>query len=571
MIVRCSIFIKKLKMKYYSLLACLLLFISCKNKTTVTDTDKEITPRYVWEAQNDSLAIAKTQELENARMHLKLINAQGKDKNEIWKDVMGDIVSLPLERIKEISPLVLEQDIPTIQGHIKNGKLNYEELTIFYLDRIVRFESDPAKALNAVISLNPNAVAQARKLDKEAKDVNPYSVYGMPILLKDNIGTEGMKTTAGAIALQDNMASDAFITERLEAGNAIILGKANLSEWAYFLCSGCPVGYSAVGGQTINPYGRLQFESGGSSSGSGASIAANYAVAAIGTETSGSILSPSSQNNLVGLKPTIGLLSRSGIVPISSHLDTPGPMTKNVIDNAIVLQALQGKDAKDSYSFSTTDNYINAVTSGSLEGVRMGYIKAYMSDTLYMNTIEKLKQTKATLIEVDMQRVAMPGFLSILNKDMEADLVTYYNTNVATTIPHRSIEELVAFNKADTTLYVPYGQQLFEGILIDSTSSEGLKDIKENLMEVSRNYFAKALSKDDKNQNVDVLLSINNFDAGYAAVAHYPVLTIPMGFSEEGEPKNITLIVPSKNESLLYKIGVGIEQKLQARKLPKGY
>ena len=560
-------------MKYFTLFCYLFLLVSCKNETAViVDTEKEIEPRYVWKAQNDSLALASTQKLENARMHLKLIDAQGRDKNDTWKDVMADIVSLSLDRIKEITPLVLEQDIPTIQGHIKAGKFTYEELTIFYLDRIVRFESDPEKALNAVISLNSNAVAQARKLDKDGKEnVDPYSMYGMPILLKDNIGADGTKTTAGAIALENNEAADAFITKKLKEENAIILGKANLSEWAYFLCSGCPVGYSAVGGQTINPYGRLQFESGGSSSGSGASIAVNYAVAAIGTETSGSILSPSSQNNLVGLKPTIGLLSRSGIVPISSHLDTPGPMTKNVIDNAIVLQAIQGKDVKDSYSFSTTDKYIEAVNKGSLEGVRMGYIKAYMSDTLYMNTIEQLKQTKATLVEVDMERVAMPGFLSILNKDMEADLVSYYNTNVATTIPHRSIEELVVFNKKDTTLYIPYGQQLFEGILKDSTTSEGLKDIKTNLMQVSRGYFSQALHPDNDSNKVDVLLSINNFDAGYAAVAHYPALTIPMGFSKEGEPKNITLIVPSKKEALLYKIGVGIEKKLQARKLPKGY
>ena len=558
-------------MKYYTFLCGLFLLISCKNETRVSK-EKEVTPRYVWEAQNDSLALATTRLLKNSRMHLKLIDAQGRDKNDIWKDVMRDIVSLSLDRINEISPLILEQDIPTIQGHIKDGKLTYEELSIFFLDRIVRFESNPEKALNAVISLNANAVTQARKLDMEGKEnVDPYSMYGMPILLKDNIGTDNMKTTAGAIALENNMTSDAFITKRLKEKNAIILGKANLSEWAYFLCSGCPVGYSAVGGQTINPYGRLQFESGGSSSGSGASIAANYAVAAIGTETSGSILSPSSQNNLVGLKPTIGLLSRSGIVPISSHLDTPGPMTKNVIDNAIVLEAIQGKDVKDSYSFTTTDRYIEAANNDSLEGVRMGYIKAYMSDTVYMHTIEQLKQTKATLVEVDMERVAMPGFLSILNKDMEADLVAYYNANVATTIAHRSIEELVTFNKKDTSLYVPYGQQLFEGILKDSTSSEELKDIKTNLMEISRNYFSKALHPENDSNKVDVVLSINNFDAGYAAVAHYPALTIPMGFSEEGEPKNITLIVPSRKEGLLYQIGAGIEKKLQARKLPKGY
>ena len=153
-------------------------------------------------------------------------------------------------------------------------------------------------------------------------------MYGMPVLIKDNINTSGMPTTAGAIALLENEnTEDAFIIKKLKEAGALILGKSNLSEWAYYFCGTCPVGYSATGGQTLNPYGRAIFESGGSSSGSGASVAANYAVAAVGTETSGSITSPSSQNSVVGLKPTIGLLSRTGIVPISTTLDTPGPMT----------------------------------------------------------------------------------------------------------------------------------------------------------------------------------------------------------------------------------------------------
>ena len=147
-----------------------------------------------------------------------------------------------------------------------------------------------------------------------------------------------MPTTTGAFALENNKnTEDAFIVTKLKENGALILGKANLSEWAYYFCSGCPVGYSAIGGQTLNPYGRKIFETGGSSSGSGVTVAANFAVAAVGTETSGSILSPSSQNSVVGLKPTIGLLSRTGIVPISSTLDTPGPLTKSVTDNAIFL------------------------------------------------------------------------------------------------------------------------------------------------------------------------------------------------------------------------------------------
>ncbi|WP_405223174.1 amidase family protein [Dokdonia sp. Asnod1-B02] len=558
-------------MKYLYTLALATALFSCKNDAPTTTIDT--TPRYVWEAYNDSLDIAKTQALENSRMHLKLVNAKGLDKNDIWKDLNGEINTLSRKRISEISPLIIEQDIPTIQKHIKNGDYSYEELTLFYLNRIARFESDNDLALNGVISLNKEAVQEARALDnKDKSTIDEYSVYGMPILLKDNIGAAGMITTAGSVALADNNAGDAFITKRLKEENAIILGKANLSEWAYFLCTGCPVGYSAVGGQTINPYGRLQFESGGSSSGSGVSVAANYAVAAIGSETSGSILSPSSQNNLVGLKPTIGLLSRSGIVPISSHLDTPGPMTKNVVDNAILLQALTGKDTADAYSYTSSGNYVQAVKEGNLEGKYLGVIKGYLQDSTYAAAIDKLKQTKATLVEVDMERVNMPGFLSILNIDMKIDLPAYYDAEVASSVKNRNIEELITFNNQDSLTRIPYGQQLFKGIVADSTTAVELKAIKENLMEVTQAYFQDALSKHpEAGGQLDAILSINNYDAGYAAAAHYPALTIPMGFTAQGEPKGITIITPSKQEEVIYNIAVGVESTLKARTLPEGY
>ncbi len=557
-------------MKYVCTLVLVLVLFSCKTETTPT---VDTTPRYVWETYNDSLDLANTQLLENSRMHLKLVNAKGLDKNDIWKDLNGEINTLSRKRISEISPLILEQDIPTIQLHVKNGDFSYEELTLFYLNRIARFESDNDRALNGVISLNKEAVAQARALDLVDKnEINEYSVYGMPILLKDNVGAEGTITSAGAVALKGNNAGDAFITARLKDENAIILGKANLSEWAYFLCSGCPVGYSAVGGQTINPYGRLQFESGGSSSGSGASVAANYAVAAIGTETSGSILSPSSQNNLVGLKPTIGLLSRSGIVPISSHLDTPGPMTKSVIDNAILLEALTGEDPADSYSYASSVSYVNAVRNGTLEGKHLGVIKAYLQDSTYAAAIEKLKLTKATLVEVDAERINMPGFLSILNIDMKNDIPAYYKAHVDAAIPNRSIEELIVFNNQDSLARIPYGQQLFTGIMEDTTSTQGLVEIKKSLMAASQEYFQKALTNhSDNGSRLDAVLSINNYDAGFAAAAHYPALTIPMGFSKEGEPKGITIITPSKSEEVIYSIAPGIEDALKARTLPKGY
>jgi len=497
-----------LAMKNYTLLFLIftLSLFSCKQEQKETSIVKN--DPIIWQPYDETSDLAGTQELQNTRMHLKLVNSKVLDKNDIWKPVTGELSTFSLDRYKELLPQILEKDIPTLQQSIKEGTFTYEDLTLFYLYRIASIESDNDRALNGVISLNPGAVSKARELDnKDKNSISNYSVFGMPILLKDNIGTSGMKTTAGAIALQDNSTGDAFITQRLESENAIILGKANLSEWAYFLCTGCPVGYSAVGGQTINPYGRLQFESGGSSSGSGVSVAANYAVAAIGTETAGSILSPSSQNSVVGLKPTIGALSRTGIVPISSTLDTPGPMTKNSIDNAILFNALTGKDLADSKSVTVSLFDPEMITKGTVKEKRFGVVKGFLADTLYANAIEKIKANGGIVVEIEPAQVGLPGFLTVLNIDMKKDLPDYIKKHAGPSVTIKNIEDAVVFNKKDTVVHIPYGQQLFEGILADTTTDEELEKIKNNLEEISRTYFDTFL---DEHQ-LDAFLSINNF------------------------------------------------------------
>lgn len=522
----------------------------------------------VWESYDETEDLTKTQELENSRMHLKLVNSKVNDKNGIWKPVQGELESFSLDRYQELLPRILEKNIPTLQQSIKDGIFTYEELTLFYLYRIARNESTNDRALNGVISLNANAIAKAREYDQIDKNqVDNYSVFGMPILLKDNIGTLGMKTTAGAIALQENQTGNAFITQRLEEEKAIILGKANLSEWAYFLCTGCPVGYSAVGGQTINPYGRLQFESGGSSSGSGVSVAANYAVAAIGTETSGSILSPSSQNSVVGLKPTIGALSRTGIVPISSTLDTPGPMAKNTIDASILYQALVGKDLADLKSVTVPTFNASEIMKGTLKGKRFGVVKSFLEDTLYANAIEKIRKDGGIMVEIEPERVGLPGFITVLNMDMKNDLPEYIEKYAGASVTIKTIADAVAFNKLDTLVRIPYGQQLFEGIVADTTTDEELVSIKNKLEMISRTYFDVFL--DD--YELDVFLSINNYHASYAAMAKYPALSVPMGYTNSGEPKGLTFIGKPFTEMNLLQLGYGYEQISKERKLPKGY
>src|SRR5690606_24161940 len=365
-----------------------------------------------------------------------------------------------------------------------------------------------------------------------------FSLYGMPILLKDNINTHNMPTTAGAIALAENTTGNAFIVERLLEAGALILGKVNLSEWAYYFCDGCPLGYSAVGGQTLNPYGRKIFESGGSSSGSAVAVAANYAVAAVGTETAGSILSPSSKNAVVGLKPTMGLLSRTGIVPISSTLDTPGPITRSVIDNAIFLQAMTGKDPADKASVSTAANFLNAVQDPSMEGKRIGVMTSLMTDSLYSRAVAQMSSLGATLVEYETPEVSLEGFLTLLNMDMKADLPEYLAAHGSEKLQVRNVEDIVEYNLQDSLLRSPYGQALFEGIVKDTTSPEELERIKSELQKNGRRFFDIPMQAHD----LDVVLSVDNYHAALAAVAKYPALAVPMGVLPTGEPKSITFI-----------------------------
>lgn len=538
-------------------------FFSCKQEQKASNDVSKV----IWEPYNDSIELAENAAHENGRMQFKLIQSKVLDKNKAFMALYEPVSQFSESRYQALKPLILEQSIPAIQGHIKSGEFTYEELTLFYLKRIYTYELNNETSLHTIIALNRKVLEEARGLTYAEEN---HPIYGMPVLLKDNIGSNGMATTAGSIALQDHMADDAFIVERLRENGALILGKVNLSEWAYYLCTGCPLGYSAVGGQTLNPYGRRVFETGGSSAGSGTSVAANYAVAAVGTETSGSILSPSSQNSVVGLKPTIGLLSRSGIVPISSTLDTPGPMTKKVVDNRILLSAMLGKDAEDAASVAPKIDLLQHTVPTPFNELKFGVFEQLMeSDSIYAATVNKLEAAGATIVAFSPPEVAMEGFLSILNIDMRNDLPQYLSTQVKDkeSVKIASIADAVAFNKKDTLTRIPYGQALFEGILKDSTTAEGLLEVKNTLEANGRKYFNTAM---DAN-GLDAILSINNYHAGFAAVAKFPALTVPMGYKTSGEPISLTFIGKQFTESNLLQMGEAFEQLTQIRKIPNEY
>ena len=542
----------------------LLLFITTAIGCQIS---KEKQPKVIFKKYNETLALEKQQNHKKSRMQFKLLQSKYLDMNAIFKPFETDLEYFSEENYTALKPFILEQDIPTLQKNIKAGNISYEKLTLFYLYRIRKFESDSTKSLNSIISLNPNVLKEARARDKNKKENTKYSIYGMPVLLKDNINTSNMPTTAGALVLADNTAiKDAFIVERLRKKGALILGKVNLSEWAYYFCVGCPLGYSAIGGQTLNPYSRGEFETGGSSAGSGVAVAANFAVAAVGTETSGSITSPSSLNSVVGLKPTIGVFSRTGIVPISSTLDTPGPMTKNIIDNAIFMNAMRGFDQTDAASKELAVDYFKNGFKQKLKGRRLGVIKSLLTDSIYAATVGKLKRAGAELIEITPPEVALNGFLTLLNIDMKNDLPKYLAADADKRIEVTSVKDIVAFNLKDSLLRAPYGQQLFEGIVEDTTTLAALEIIKTNLTNSGRKYF-QALKDDD----LEAILSINNYHSGFAAVANYPTLTVPMGYKNSGEPISLTFIGTPLSERKLLEIGYAFEQLTKVRKMPKNY
>ncbi len=543
-------------MKSFLLFATILFIVSCKNSNTSEVAKKTST---------DISAISTKNFTEFKVLDSKYIN-----KDALWQNFNTGLEDFTEETYTSLKPLILEQDIPTLQQHIQDGNLSYENLTKFYLYRIRKFDRENELSLNSVIALNPNIISEAKQKDIDFKNKKlKHPIFGMPILLKDNINTAEMPTTAGAVAFQNNTTTDAFIVERLKEQGALILGKANLSEWAYFFCGDCPSGYSAIGGQTLNPYGRKIMDTGGSSSGSGVAVAANFCVAAVGSETSGSILSPSSQNSVVGLKPTIGLLSRSGTVPISSTFDSPWPITKNVTDNAIVLDAMSGYDANDSKSIATksVNEYDFDFKGNSLEGKRFGAFKRLMEDSLYVRAIADLKSIGAVIIEIEEEKVELPDFLRLLNLDMKTDLPSYILTSGDASLNIKSVEDVMDFNLNDSLKTMPYGQKLFAGVVADAATDEEFETLKKTLKTNGRLFFDTPM----KVNNLDGFLSINNYHAGFAAVAEYPAITVPMGYAEDGAPKGLTFIGKPLSEKSLLGWAYHYEQASEKRVAPSNY
>ena len=536
-------------------LSFFILILSCSDTSII-----------VWENYDESIEIKENSNHEISRMRYKRLQSLTNDRNQIFKPFHDFLKSYDVSYHNSIKDLIINQDITSIQSHISKGKFNYEDLVKFYLYRIYKFEMDKDLYLNSIISLNPEIINEAKELDRNNNPDN--LLYGIPILVKDNINVEGMVTSAGASVFKDNLIdANAIVIKNLKINNALILGKLNMSEWAYYFCRPCPVGYSSLGGQTLNPYGRKVFESGGSSSGSGVSIAANFAAASIGSETSGSILSPSSKNSLVGLKPTIGSISRSGIVPISSFFDTSGPMTTNVYDNAILYNSMIGFDDKDELSYKADKIDLEEMKSFDPRNIVVGISSNVVKDSLIAIALDDLKINGISNAIYNPEKYSLPSFRSILTSDMKRDLPKYISNYANKDIQVYNVTDIVEFNNKDTLTHAPYGQYIFNEIKEDKVSDSELEQMKINTKSQATNYLNKIMT----NNNFDIFISVDNSMAGIAAAAHFPALTIPMGYRSDGQPSNITFIAKSKNEQLLYNIAYKYENQSKRRVAPKKY
>jgi len=523
-------------------------------------------PIIVWENYDESQEIEENSNHKISRMRYKRLQSLTKDRNEIFKPFYDFLKSYDIVYHDSIKDLILNQDISSIQSHISKGRFNYEDLVKFYIYRIYKFEMDTDLYLNSIISLNSEIINEAKELDRKNKPDN--LLYGIPILVKDNINVEGMVTSAGASVFRNNFIdNNARVIDNLKSNNVLILGKLNMSEWAYYFCRPCPVGYSSLGGQTLNPYGRKVFESGGSSSGSGVSIAANFAAASIGTETSGSILSPSSKNSLVGLKPTIGSVSRSGIVPISSFFDTSGPMTTNVYDNALLFNSMIGYDDEDKLSYSADKINLEEMENFNPKNVVAGISSNYLNDSLITIALNDLKIIGILNTVYNPEEYSLPSFRSILTSDMKRDLPTYISKYANKDIQILNVTDIIEFNNKDTLINAPYGQYLFNQIKKDKVSDSDLNQMKVNTKSLATNYLNKIMT----NYDFDIFISVDNSMAGIAAAAHFPALTVPMGYRDDGQPSNITFITTSKNEQLLFNIAYRYEKQSKRRVAPIKY
>lgn len=483
-----------------------------------------------------------------------------------------------------------EASIADLHDQLQRGEVTAVELVEWYSERIETMDKAGPR-LNAIIEINPDARSIAQSLDREWQTSGPRGpLHGIPVVLKANIDTaDQMYTSAGSLALAEHVPQeDAFIVKRLRDAGAVILGKANLSEWANFRSTRSSSGWSSIGGQTLNPYDTARSPC-GSSSGSAVAVAANLTAVAIGTETDGSVVCPSGINGIVGIKPTLGLVSRSGIIPIAHSQDTAGPMARSVRDAAILLTAITGVDAEDAATANAEvqQDYSANLTADGISGKRIGVIRSYYGagsnpyvDEIYDASIDTLRNQGAEIvddIEIDTDGMDDAEY-EVLLYEFKADLNAYL---VASESPVQSLADTIAFNDANAERVMPiFGQEIFvaaqeKGPLTEQAYLDALADSKR----IAQSGIENALDE----HNLDALIAITNGPAwmidhangdafsisssSLAAVSGFPSITVPAGFASD-LPIGLSFIGRPWNEKQLIEIAYAFEHATGARRVP---
>ena len=472
-----------------------------------------------------------------------------------------------------------EATILDVQESLHANHFSSEDLVSFYLERIAAYDTGGPK-LNSVLEINPDALFMARALDMERNLRGARSpLHGIPIVLKDNIDTgDKLHTSAGSRALADAYANqDAELVARLRAAGALIFAKVNMTEWANFMTDNMKNGYSSRGGQVLNPYGPGIFDVGGSSSGSGAAIAANLATASIGTETSGSVVSPASANSLVGLKPTVGLISRSGVIPIAPSMDTPGPLARNVTDVAVLLNALAAVDAKDAATGGVDHlraaDYTAFLDKEGLRGARIGIPRHYYKNlkgdhpALIETALEHLQRAGAEIIDpVTLRSESEETGYEVLFHEFKPALNAYLGS-LAAHLPVHSLRELINYNQERAETMLKYGQTALiasEATNGRLTDGEYIRARLRDLRQTQREGIDEALVAHE----LDALLMPGAYGSAIAAKAGYPALCVPAGYLPSGCPFGITFVAGAFEEPLLLRLAYAFEQATKLRRPP---
>jgi amidase len=472
-------------------------------------------------------------------------------------------------------PELVEITIGELQARMKSGQLTSRRLVEMYLERIKQLDT----RTNAVVEINPDSLAIADQMDKERKRGRVRGMmHGIPVLIKDNIDTaDKMMTTAGSLALVDapTPKQDAFVVQRLRKAGAVIIGKTNLSEWANFRGNRSISGWSGRGGQTNNPY-FLDQNPCGSSSGSGVAVSANLAAAAVGTETNGSIICPAVTNGVVGIKPTLGLVSRSGIIPIAHTQDTAGAMARTVSDAAILLGAMVGRDKTDAITAEgerrAAKDYTKFLDADGLRGARIGVVMQFTTrpelKAYYLPYLDTLRSAGATLVDVtftpDYSKIATQR-TDVLLFEFKTDLNKYLAGRGA---KYKTLEDLIKFNEENKEKELPkFGQELF----VQAQAKADLND------KAYIDALAK-IKKATRDEGIDAVMAKDNLDAlvgpttgaawSIAAVAGYPFITVPLGL-RENTATGMGFFGRPFSEPQLIKYAYAFEQKTKGRVTPQ--